>query len=270
VTAPETCPEGADDAVAQPLRAAPRRAPGTRSTTTDESRRPTLDQRISVAVAGASDDPALSRARRRGGAPERLVRRSPNVTVVGAGRLRRRIERLLADAELRRPEAQPAAVVLVIDDATNVERARAIAAIGDCLPAAPILAVMPADASNASLRRVLAAGARSITLDRDLEHALVPSLRAMLAGQLAVPAALTRQLAPRPLSHREKQILGLVVRGYTNREIGLKLYLAESTVKTHLSSSFRKLDARSRSEAVARILDPESGYGIGVVEATPA
>jgi DNA-binding NarL/FixJ family response regulator len=55
------------------------------------------------------------------------------------------------------------------------------------------------------------------------------------------------------------------VLGFTNREIADKLYLAESTVKTHLSSAFTKLDARSRSEAVARILDPESGYGVGIL-----
>ena len=48
--------------------------------------------------------------------------------------------------------------------------------------------------------------------------------------------------------------------GHTNREIADRLYSAESTVKTHLSSAFRKLDARSRSEAVSRIMDPESGY----------
>jgi DNA-binding CsgD family transcriptional regulator len=88
----------------------------------------------------------------------------------------------------------------------------------------------------------------------------------MLAGQLTVPTALGRQLAPRPLSHREKQILALVMAGRTNREIANKLYLAESTVKTHLSSAFRKLDARSRSEAVTRIMDPESGYGATILE----
>ena len=88
----------------------------------------------------------------------------------------------------------------------------------------------------------------------------------MLAGQLAVPVSLGRQIAPRPLSHREKQILSLVIRGCTNREIAHKLFLAESTVKTHLSSSFRKLDAGARSEAVERIMDPENGYGTVILE----
>jgi DNA-binding NarL/FixJ family response regulator len=85
------------------------------------------------------------------------------------------------------------------------------------------------------------------------------------AGQLAVPSSLRSQIAPRALSHREKQILALVVLGLTNRQIADELFLAESTVKTHLSSAFGKLDAHSRADATARILDPESGYGVGIL-----
>jgi len=59
-----------------------------------------------------------------------------------------------------------------------------------------------------------------------------------------------------------------VVEGLTNREIAERLYLAESTIKTHLSSIFRKIDARSRAEAVSRVQDPESGYGLAIL--TPA
>ena len=80
-----------------------------------------------------------------------------------------------------------------------------------------------------------------------------------------MPRSLRRQLAPRALSYREKQILGLVVQGYTNRQIADKLIVAESTVKTHLSSAFGKLDTRSRSEAAALIVDPEEGFGLGIL-----
>ena len=95
-----------------------------------------------------------------------------------------------------------------------------------------------------------------------MELALIPTARAILAGQLSVPTSLSRQIAPRPLSHREKQIMALIVEGLTNQEIAGRLFLAESTVKTHVSSAFRKLDARSRAEAVARMQDPESGLGL--------
>jgi DNA-binding NarL/FixJ family response regulator len=124
---------------------------------------------------------------------------------------------------------------------------------------------MPTDVPNAAMRRVLLAGAAGIVLEDDVERALVPTARAVFAGQLTVPSILGQHIAPRPLSHREKEVLALVVLGLTNREIARKLYLAESTVKTHLSSAFRKIDARSRSEAVARIQDPESEFGSGVL-----
>lgn len=162
------------------------------------------------------------------------------------------------------PEESGALIVL-LSHASASARLRSLRAVAGANPDAQIVAAMPTDAPNAALRRALLAGAAGIVLDEGIDRALVPTARAVLAGQLAVPSALTRQIAPRPLSYREKQILGLVVLGFTNREIADKLYLAESTVKTHLSSSFAKLDARSRSEAAARILDPEGGYGVGIL-----
>ena len=128
-----------------------------------------------------------------------------------------------------------------------------------------MIAAMPDDASSSVLRRALRSGADGIVLDGELSEVLAPTALAVAAGQLTVPRALRRQIAPRALSHREKQILGLVVLGYTNRQIADKLFVAESTVKTHLSSAFGKLDARSRSEAAALILDPEEGFGLGIL-----
>ena len=76
-----------------------------------------------------------------------------------------------------------------------------------------------------------------------------------------MPRALRRQSRRSALSHREKQIWPWWSLDYTNRQIADELFVAESTVKTHLSSAFDKLDARSRAEAAALILDPEEGYG---------
>ena len=165
---------------------------------------------------------------------------------------------------------EPDALIVVVGGVNDAARVRVIRAIAQARPDARVLAVMSPRASNAVLRRTLLAGAAGIVMDCDVERALVATAEAVLAGQLAVPVSLGRQVAPRPLSYREKQILRLVVDGSTNREIAHKLYLAESTVKTHLSSAFRKLDARSRSGAVARILDPEAGYGVGILATADA
>ena len=198
-------------------------------------------------------------------APERAVAiigggATPGVLRHAAGLLVERGFAVTANGAAR------AGIVILFCTGGDAERVRDVRAAAEVNPDARILAVLPAGAPNASLRRVLLAGASGIVFGDDLERALVHSARAMLAGQLVVPLVLSRQIAPRPLSHREKQILGLVVLGFTNREIAQKLYLAESTVKTHLSSAFRKIDARSRSEAVARIQDPDNGFGMAILE----
>jgi DNA-binding NarL/FixJ family response regulator len=54
------------------------------------------------------------------------------------------------------------------------------------------------------------------------------------------------------LSDREQEVLELIARGSTNREIAAKLHLSPHTVKGHTSSLYRKLEARNRAEAVQR------------------
>ncbi len=54
------------------------------------------------------------------------------------------------------------------------------------------------------------------------------------------------------ITRRELEILGLVARGLSNREIGETLCVSENTVKTHCSRAFDKLGARRRTEAVQR------------------
>lgn len=191
--------------------------------------------------------------------------------VGGVAEDRRHVRDLLADAGFDVDgdgdvaQASGGALVVVLGEGTETMRLSEIRTVAAAEPEAQILAVMPAGAPNTSLRRALLAGAGGIVIDDDLAGTLVATAAAMLAGQLAVPSSLGRQIAPRPLSHREKQVLNLVVLGYTNREIADQLYLAESTVKTHLSSAFRKLDARSRAEAVAKIVDPDVGYGMAIL-----
>ncbi len=53
-----------------------------------------------------------------------------------------------------------------------------------------------------------------------------------------------------PLSPREREVLQLIARGSTNREIAAELYLSPHTIKEHTSSLYRALKARNRAEAV--------------------
>lgn len=59
-------------------------------------------------------------------------------------------------------------------------------------------------------------------------------------------------MASEPLTHRERQILGLLTRGLCNIAIGEQLFISEKTVRNHLSSVYRKIGVVSRAEAIAR------------------
>ena len=115
------------------------------------------------------------------------------------------------------------------------------------------------------LRELLAEGVDAFVHDDDVEGTLCLAVRSANGGLLSFPASLKATLAPPILSSREKQVLGLVVLGMTNQEIAGTLHLSESTVKSHLSSSFTKLGVRSRNEAATLILDRETGLGTGIL-----
>jgi DNA-binding NarL/FixJ family response regulator len=132
------------------------------------------------------------------------------------------------------------------------------------LPGAHLIAVIPED-SRRGVRRALEAGADGVVFETEVEMTLTLTVRAVFAGQTAVPAAARHEVDRPTLSGREKQVLGMVVVGMTNKAIAGKLYLAESTVKCHLSSAFSKLGVRSRNEAADLILHSGSGLGLGMV-----
>jgi DNA-binding NarL/FixJ family response regulator len=122
----------------------------------------------------------------------------------------------------------------------------------------PIVVVSPRCGAP-GLRRAVRAGAHSVVLEDQLEDALAPAVRAAAAGLSAVPAPLRCGAERVALSHREREVLRLAVTGHANAEIARTLFVAESTVKTHLSSAYRKLGAGTRSEAASMIFDPDEG-----------
>lgn len=134
-------------------------------------------------------------------------------------------------------------------------------------PELPIVAVCDFP-DRRRARRVVDAGVDGLVFAPQLGSALAPTIAAVLAGQTAVPRALRATVQAPSLSFREKQILGMVVMGFTNAEIATRLVVAESTVKSHLTAAFRKLGVRSRSEASSLILDPNGSLGPGILAIT--
>lgn len=169
------------------------------------------------------------------------------------------VEDLLAQAT----KDVPALVVLWVADALS-SPARQIEPLCRGIEQAQIV-VICAEMQRREVRAALAAGAAGVVPEDELDSALGPCLMAVQAGQICVPREHWREIEPPVLSTREKQILGLVVMGYMNGQIAERLYLAESTVKSHLSSAFGKLGVRSRNEAVNLILDSKRGLGMGIL-----
>jgi DNA-binding NarL/FixJ family response regulator len=154
-------------------------------------------------------------------------------------------------------------VAVWVDDA-SANAARQVERVQGALEHALVVVICP-EIQRWEVRAVLAMGATGVVLERELAGTLGPCLHAVRVGQVCVPRQQWRQIAPPALSAREKQILGLVVMGYMNSQIAERLFLAESTVKSHLSSAFGKLGVRSRNEAVNLILDTERGFGMGIL-----
>jgi DNA-binding NarL/FixJ family response regulator len=157
----------------------------------------------------------------------------------------------------------PAANAIVLAGGnTTDERRTLIMAVGQRFPGVP--SVVIASASMNGVHKAIGAGASGVVLDTDIESALPATIRAICAGQVVVPHRFRRHAIRPALSHRERQTLALVATGMTNRQIATHLYLAESTVKTHMTSIFGKLGVGSRSEAAALVLDPDQRLKLGL------
>jgi len=150
--------------------------------------------------------------------------------------------------------APGADVVVVAGDDPLEEAARAVAEEGT----QAILLLSEDDRSVPLLREFAPRGWGVVSPDAPPEE-LSAAIVAVIQGLVVLPRALTGRLLrgqeaveepAEPLTAREREVLGLLGRGLSNKMIARDLQISEHTVKFHVSSIYAKLGAASRTEAV--------------------
>jgi DNA-binding NarL/FixJ family response regulator len=137
-------------------------------------------------------------------------------------------------------------------------------------PAARILVLTTFDLDE-YIYEALKAGASGFVLKDDPPEQLIAAIHTVAGGDALLSPAVTKRVIeqfsriPRPtrpsgldeLTERERDILTLIAQGLSNSEIGERLHISETTVKTHVTHVLQKLNLRDRVQAV--VLAYQSG-----------
>jgi len=202
-----------------------------------------------------ADDHAVVRAGTR-----QLLERQPDLHVVGEAADGEEAVRLAK-------ELKPHVVVMDVrmPKMSGVEATRRIK---QEVPEVAVL-VLTAHDDDEYVFALLQAGANGYLLKTAEMEELVKAIRAVAAGQSALDPVITGKVVAQfasgrslpdvlanvkdeyeGLTEREMEILRLVGKGLTNKDIGQQLYISDRTVQAHLSNIFSKLGVNSRTEAV--------------------
>ncbi len=106
-------------------------------------------------------------------------------------------------------------------------------------------------------------GVKGIIYDNDSPHAVFKAIKKVYAGELWIKRDVLSQYIEmlhssgvvttydeNNITRREREILSMLVKGYTNNEIAEKLEIKLTTVKTHLYHAYRKMNIKNREEAI--------------------
>jgi two-component system NarL family response regulator len=132
---------------------------------------------------------------------------------------------------------------------TGIELLKAIRA----MPFPPKTLVLTSYESDEEIYRAIEAGAHGYLLKSTPQAEIIAAIHAVHSGRHHIPARIAARLAERmvrtALTQRELEILEMVVRGLTNKQIGNALRISENTARNHINSIIRKLDVSGRTEA---------------------
>ncbi len=145
----------------------------------------------------------------------------------------------------------------------GMQSAASLAAVRECYPDLP-MAVVSGSENRADVLAALAAGVNGFVPKGLRDDDLVAALETILSGAIYVPSSLAQATGTAGdatsaagafdlarLTPRQRDVLGLVVEGRSNKEIARALDLGHGTVKIHLAAVFRHLGVSNRAAAAA-------------------
>ena len=159
-------------------------------------------------------------------------------------------ETAIALAERRRPD-----VVIMDLRMPQMDGIEATEEIVKQVPEAKVL-VFTAYSERALLARGLESGAKGYVLKEAPHETLLRAIEKVAAGETFVDPALIPALATNKdggdiLTAREREILQLLADGYSNADVAARLFISQETVKSHVRHILAKLEADTRTQAVA-------------------
>jgi DNA-binding NarL/FixJ family response regulator len=175
-------------------------------------------------------------------------------SVMSAGLVRALEKRATVHQGLKPPRDVPSCIILCANSHEGLSER--IKFYQELNPDAPPVVVFCPQLDLPLARDALQAGASGFVHAEMMPDQLVRALAVAAKGELVAPRELLRYVLTNDqsgdlaaLSVRQREILGYVVEGLSNSEIGRRLYLSESTIKQHLRAAYKLLGVSNRTEA---------------------
>jgi DNA-binding NarL/FixJ family response regulator len=161
-----------------------------------------------------------------------------------------------AEAIMEFQRAQPD-VVLMDLRMPEVEGVQAILELRRIEPGVRVL-VLTNYESEEDILRALQAGAMGYMLKSTPQEEVMEAVEMIHQNRRYIPPRIAQRLseaiAYEELSHREHEVLSLVAKGFTNKEIAQRLFISDKTARNHVTSCLLKLGANDRTEAVTKAI----------------
>ena len=175
-------------------------------------------------------------------------------SVVSAGLVRALEKRATVHQGLKPPRDIPSCIIVCANSYEGLSER--VTFYQELNPDAPPIVVFSPQLNLPLAHEAMQAGASGFVHAEMMPDQLVRALAVATRGELVAPRELLRYVLTRDqsgdlaaLSARQREILGYVVEGRSNAEIGRRLYLSESTIKQHLRAAYKLLGVRNRTEA---------------------